>query len=87
MQFRGSTSVKLEHSDDDENTTDFLFRIKDSLDDFKMYLTNVLSQQLENLQNAKSITYDIESFDQKNLLKYLLSLWKYALVFFLNFFF
>ncbi len=35
-----------------------------------------MSQQLDNLINTKSSVYDVESYDQKSLLKYLLSLWK-----------
>jgi hypothetical protein len=54
----------------------FLHQMKNCLDDFKTYLTSVLGQQLDNLMNTKSVIYDIESFDQKSLIKFLQTLWK-----------
>ena len=47
-----------------------------SNDTFENYLMTILVQQLEHLSNPKADIYDIESYDQKSLVKYLTYIWK-----------
>ena len=68
--------IKQEDEENNSELESFLFRVKNNLDEFKLYLIKVLSQQLDNLFSTKATVYDIESYDQKSLLKYLLVLWK-----------
>jgi hypothetical protein len=73
----------------DEPIDDFLIHLKAD-DSFRTYLMNVLSQQLDMLQTSiakrdesitiSSIVYDPEMYGDKELFKYLLTVWKYILI-------
>lgn len=67
------------NDEDNDAIEDFLIKIK-KLDDYKLYLTNVLTQQLDGLINSKANVYDIETYDEKKLFNYMLALWKLDLI-------